>query len=48
MVNFKIYDVTDQTARNYNAHIAQYLMKERQADNKIQSVNNIQHKEYFS
>ena len=39
MVNFKIYDVTDWTARNYKAHIAQYLMKERQADNEMWSVN---------
>ena len=39
MVNFKIYDVTGQTARNYKTHIAQYLMKERQADNEIWSVN---------
>ena len=26
-VNFKIYDVTDRTASNYNTHIAQYLKK---------------------
>ena len=27
MVNFKIYDVTNWTTNNYNAHITQYLNK---------------------
>ena len=27
MINFKIYDVTIWLPNNYNAHIAEYLMK---------------------
>ena len=27
MVNFKIYDITNWTTNNYNAHITQYLNK---------------------
>ena len=27
MVNFEVYDVTDWTTNNCNAHLAQYLMK---------------------
>ena len=38
-LNFKIYDVTTWLTNNYNAHIAQYLTKERQPDNEIWSVN---------
>ena len=48
MVNFKIYDVTDWTANNYNTHTAQYLKKQRQPDNESWSVNRIEHEKYFS
>ena len=37
MVKFKIYDVTDWTASNYNTHISQYLRKLREPDNEIWS-----------
>ena len=26
-INFKLYDVTDQTTKNYNTYIAKYLKK---------------------
>ena len=35
MVNFKIYDVTDWTANNYNTHITQSVKKQRQSGNEI-------------
>ena len=34
-VNFKIYDVTACLTYNYNANIAQHLMKSRQPENAI-------------
>ena len=40
-INFKIYDVKDWIATNYNIHIAQYRKKLRQPDNEIWSVNKI-------
>ena len=40
-VNFKIYDVRTCKTNNFNTHIAQYLVKERQSDNEIWSVNSI-------
>ena len=41
MVNFKIYDITDQTKFNYNTYTAQYLKKKRQPDNENWSVTRI-------
>ena len=37
-VNFKIHDITDWTANNYNTYIAQYRMKVRQPYSVIWSV----------
>ena len=39
MVNFKIYVVTTCYTNNCNAHIAQYLKKEKHSSNKIWSVS---------
>ena len=47
-VTFKIYDFTNWETNIHNTHIAQYLKKWRQSDNKIWSVNRIQHEKYFS
>ena len=35
MANFKIYDITDCTTNNFNAHITQYLKKKKQSGNEI-------------
>ena len=48
MVNFKIYDVTDWAANNYNTHIAQYFKKLRQPNNEIWLINRVSHDKYFS
>ena len=40
-VNFKIYDITTWLTNFSNAHIDQYLKKQRQSDNEILSVNRI-------
>ena len=40
-VYFKIYDVKTWLTGNYDTHIAQYLMKKRQPDHDIWSVNRI-------
>ena len=37
-VNFKIYDVAIWLTNNFNAHIGQYLKKQRQLDNEIWPV----------
>ena len=47
-VYFKIYVVINWEINNYNRHIAQYLKKEKQSDNKIWSVNKIESQKYFS
>ena len=41
MVNFKIYDVTDQTTNNYSTHIVQYRKKKKQQNNEIWSDRRI-------
>ena len=48
MVVFKIYDVTDCTANNCNAHITQYLKKQKQSGKEIFSDNKRKHENYFS
>ena len=45
-VNFKMYDVTNWLTNNYNKHIAQNLMKQRQSENEICSINIVQFIEY--
>ena len=40
-VNFKIYDDTSRTAKNYNTYIVQYLRKQMQPDYETWSVNRI-------
>ena len=40
-VNFKIYDIRNWKANNYNTHIAQYIKKLRQSDNENWLVNKI-------
>ena len=40
-VNFKIYNVTAWLSSNFNAHIAQYLKKQKESDNETWSVNSI-------
>ena len=40
-VNFKIYDITTWETNNCNTHITQYLKKEKQSDNEIESANRI-------
>ena len=40
-VTFKIHDVTTRLTNNYNTQIAQYLMKEKQLDYEIWSINRI-------
>ena len=47
-VNFEIYDATAWLTKNYNLHIAQYLMNQRQPDNEIWSVNRMSQKKYFA
>ena len=42
-INFKIYDVTDWIANNYNTYIAEYFKKWRQSGNEIRSVKSISH-----
>ena len=37
-VNFRIYDVTARLTNNHNTHIAQYLNKLRQSDNKFDQL----------
>ena len=39
--NCKIYDVTNWLKNNYNAHIAQYLTKQRQPDYETWVINRI-------
>ena len=40
-VSFKIYDITEKTANNYNTYIAQYVNMQRQSGHEIWSVNEI-------
>ena len=47
-VSFKIYDVTSWLTNNYNTHIDHYLVKQKQPDNEIWSVNRIYQEKYFS
>ena len=47
-VNFKYCDVTTWETNNCNTKIAQFLKKQRQPDNEIQSVNRIKHEKNFS
>ena len=41
-----MYDVTNWLTNNYNKHIAQNLMKQRQSENEICSINIVQFIEY--
>ena len=47
-VNFEIYDVTTWLTKNYNIHIAQYFVNQRQPDNEIGSVDRTFQGKYFS
>ena len=40
-VHFKIYDVTNWKANNYNTHIAQHLQKQGESSIEIWLVNKI-------
>ena len=40
-VNLRFYDVIAWLINNCNTHIAKYLVKQRQSDNEIWSVNRI-------
>ena len=40
-INFQIFDVTIWETNNCYTHIAQYLKKQKQSDNKIWSFNRI-------
>ena len=43
-----MYDATAWLTKNYNTHIAQYLMNQRQPDNEVWSVNRTSQEKYFS
>ena len=46
-LNFKIYDVTAWSTKNYKTQIAQDLTNDRQPGNEIWSVNRISQKKYI-